>query len=83
MQLEQKQAFAARMSRIHAGSQNTCGTIHVGDTTSAKMPRNVLQVRNSRKTSVGAMMTKGLRSALLQVLLLGTCLTLYIRHVGL
>lgn len=83
MQLEQKQAFAARMSRIHSGSQNTCGTIHVGDTTSAKMPRNVLAAQGSGAPSVGAMMTKGLLSALFQVLLLGAGLTLYIRHVGL
>lgn len=83
MQIGQDQGFAARMSRIQAGNGNTCGTIHVGSETSATSPRNVLQNRHAPKASRTALMTKGLRSAVIQLLFLGSCLALYIRHVGL
>lgn len=83
MKIEQKQDFSARMARIQSGNANTCGTIHVGNETSATMPRSILHDRAIKSPSRAALMTKGLRSAVIQVLFLGTCLALYIRHVGL
>jgi hypothetical protein len=83
MQLAQKQAFADRMSRISTKGSNTCGVVHVGNTSNARKSRKITAEDGIASPSRASLMSKGLRSAVLQVLFLGTCLALYIRHVGL
>lgn len=83
MQFAQKQAFTERMSRIQSRGANTCGVVHVGNTSNASSSRRVLDKNEMGTLSRASLMFKGLRSAVFQVFFLGTCLTLYIRHVGL
>lgn len=83
MQLAQKQAFADRMSRIQTRGANTCGVIHVGNTSNAKTSRNNVPDNTNGMPTRAALMSKGLRSAVIQVLCLGSGLVLYLRYVGL
>ncbi|MBU2934899.1 MULTISPECIES: hypothetical protein [Pacificibacter] len=83
MQPEQKQAFADRLSRIDSKGANTCGVVHVGETSNAATSRKITPKNAMAAPSCAALMSKGLRSAVIQVMVVGTCLALYIRHIGL
>ncbi|MBU2866368.1 hypothetical protein [Pacificibacter marinus] len=83
MQPAQKQAFADRLSRIGTKGANTCGVVHVGETSNAATSRKITPKNAMAAPSHAALMFKGLRSAVIQVMVFGTCLTLYIRHFGL
>lgn len=80
---EQKKAFDARMARIQAGSANSSGTVLCGVQTDPTKQQHVPQGKKRRGASRRAIMAKGLRSAILQILILGTGLIVFIRFVGL
>lgn len=80
MKMAHKQDFADRMSRIQSGGANTCGVIHVGNTSNAKTSPKRSEIGAPTRASL---MSKGLRSAVIQLVFFATCLGLYIRHVGL
>lgn len=83
MQPAQKQAFADRLSRIGSKGANTCGVVHVGNTSNAATTRKTTPNGATTAPSRAALMSKGLRSAVIQIMVLGTCLALYIHHIGL